>query len=394
MAISQASFPTPHARKYMKQLVGHWGHRFPVTHTPYEGWVPFSREKVCKLDAEDDVLRIRLSVADESRLPGFESMVEEHLRRFAFREDLPALQWLRGTGEDIPPFVEEEEHDDFGSEPTGELRDWTIRVGGRAVVLTYAEGPGDALLLFHGLGGSARSFAPVMAAFEEAGYRPIAVNMPGYGGSDPLRQDYPTPQELAAHIRGIMDEIALQQADVLGHSLGGVLAASLAHYHPERVGRMVLSSPPLGFGLGEPDTWPESMTRRVADLEEEGPVLYAQKRAAGLCSSAGASDEAVAMVREQMERLTPEGLRTASSLFARANLRGLLAGTDVPLHFLSAERDRIVPAEVVNEHAAATGGQVTLLAGVGHAGYCEDPGQFTKAALAALAQLPAPRAAI
>lgn len=389
MAISQASFPTPHAQRYMQQLCKHWGHRFPVTHTPYEGWIPFSAEKICKIDTDDDVLRIRLSIADDNQIGDFERMVEDHVRRFAFREEIPPLEWLRGVGENIPPFVEEDDDDEYSAEPTGEIRDWTIRVGGRAVVLTYAEGPGEALLLFHGLGGSARSFVPVLPALESAGYRPIAVNMPGYGGSDPLRQVYPTPAELADHMRNVMDEIALQRADVVGHSLGGVLAASLACHHPGRVGRMVLSSPPLGFGLGGPETWPESMTKRVSDLEEEGPVLYAQKRAAGLCASTGAPEEVVALVREQMERLTPEGLRTASSLFARADLRALLAGCATPYEFLSAELDRIVPAEVVNGHGAGLGRNVTLLEGVGHAAYAEAPGLFVEKVLAAFARLPA-----
>lgn len=392
MALSQTAVPTPNAQKYMQQLCTHWGHRFPVTFTPYEGWIPFSAEKVCKIDTEDDILRIRLSVADDSQIDGFEKMVEDHVRRFSFREDLPAFTWLRGVGDNIPPFVEDDDdHDEFSGEPTGELRDWTIRVGGKAVVLTYAEGPGEALLLLHGLGGSARSFAPVMAALEEGGYRPIAVNMPGYGGSDPLDQAYPTPAGLANHLRLVMDEIALQRADILGHSLGGVLAASLASFHPERVGRMVLSSPPAGFGLGEPETWPDSMTQRIRDLEQEGAVLYAQKRAAGLCASTGASDDAVALVREQMERLTPAGLRAASSLFARASLRDLLAGSHIPYAFLSAELDRIVPPAVIDEHDRVLGKTVTGLPGVGHAAYAEAPEAFAAAVLAAFGSLPAAR---
>ncbi|MFB9947441.1 alpha/beta fold hydrolase [Rhizobium puerariae] len=387
MAISQTTFTTPNAEKYLNQLCKHWNHRFPVTYTPYEGWIPFSAEKICKLDAEEGVLRIRLSLADSGQMEQFQNMVVEHLRRFAFREEPGQLIWSDGDEEDaasfatVPDFVEQE------VEATGILKDHAVRVSGRTVVMTYSEGPGRPLLLFHGLGGSARSFVPVMPALEAAGFRPVAVNMPGYRGSDRLYDDFPTLEQFAEHLRGLLDEIAIMRADILGHSLGGVLASTLAHFHPDRVDRMVLSSPPRGFGLGGPENWPEAHTKRIADLIAEGPELYAQKRAASLCAE-GADEPAVEAVRGEMARLTPEGLRAASSLYARADLHRLLAESTSPIHFLSGDRDRIVPANVVAEHGAVLGKAVTAMTGVGHAGYAEDSEQFAEAVIGGFTSLP------
>ena len=141
-----------------------------------------------------------------------------------------------------------------------------------------------------------------------------------------------------------------------------------------------------GSPLGEPETWPESQTKRVLDLMSEGPELYAQKRAPGLCAE-NASTEAIEAVRREMVRLTPEALRAASSLFARANLRGLLDGCTIPYCFLSADLDRIVPAATVMEHGVVLGKQVTPLIGVGHAAYVEDNSQFTQAVLAAFSEM-------
>lgn len=387
MAIAQTSFVTPHAEKYLQQLCKHWNHRFPVTYTPYEGWIPFSADKICKLDAEDGALRIRLSLADGAQLVQFKNMVAEHLRRFAFREDPGELAWSDGSDEDAASFATVPDFVEQSVEATGLLKDHTVRVSGKKVVLTYSEGPGRPLLLFHGLGGSAHSFTAVMPAFEADGFRPVSVNMPGYGGSDALADQFPTVEQFATHLHDLLDEMAVMRADILGHSLGGVLATALASTYPDRIERMVLSSPPLGFGLGAPDKWPEAQTKRVSDLITEGPELYASKRAAGLCAE-GANREAVEAVRREMARLTPEGLRAASSLYARADLRKMLADSNVPFQFLSGDRDRIVPATVVAEHAAALGKVVTEMKDVGHAGYVEDSDQFARVALAAFAAMP------
>lgn len=397
MPISQAHFATANAERYLQQLCKHWNHRFPVTYTPFEGWVPFSDKKICKLDAEEGVLRIRLSLADAAQLEQFKAMVENHLGRFAFREEPAALDWTDGDDGDAASFATVPDFIDEAGEPTGFLKDHVVRANGKKVVVTYSEGPGDPLLLFHGLGGSSHSFAAIMPDLEAAGFRPVAVNMPGYGGSDALDDEFPTIEQFSEHLANLLDEMAIMRADVLCHSLGGVMAAILASAHPERVKRMVLSSPPRGFGLGDPTTWPEAQTKRVLDLTSEGPELYAKKRAPGLCAE-NASDEAIEAVRREMARLTPEGLRAASSLFARSDLRALLDGSAVPFSFLSADLDRIVPAVIVAEHGSVLGKPVTPLVGVGHAAYVEDSKQFTQAVLAALSEmesqaldLPAPR---
>ncbi len=95
-AASTARVPTANGSRYLVQLCKHWTHRFP--HTTYadgEGRVPFGPDRACLFSADPDGLTMRLEVADPALLDRMESVVVEHLKRFAFREDFGEIAWTR-----------------------------------------------------------------------------------------------------------------------------------------------------------------------------------------------------------------------------------------------------------------------------------------------------------
>lgn len=84
---SIAQVKTPNASSYLRKLCQHWSHRFAVEFTAEQGTIQLP-QAVCRLEASADVLTVRLEVeegGDEARL---RQVVEEHIRRFAFREEL------------------------------------------------------------------------------------------------------------------------------------------------------------------------------------------------------------------------------------------------------------------------------------------------------------------
>jgi len=95
-----------------------------------------------------------------------------------------------------------------------------------------------AVLLLHGQPGSARDWDAVVAALGDRA-RPVVITRPGWDGITP-----PTDLEgnAQAAIRAL-DLARVQRALVVGHSLGGALAAWLAATRPERVAGLVLVSP-------------------------------------------------------------------------------------------------------------------------------------------------------
>jgi pimeloyl-ACP methyl ester carboxylesterase len=110
--------------------------------------------------------------------------------------------------------------------------------------LHYEEhGSGEPLILLHGGIGAGEMFAPILPALTE-GRRVITVDLQGHGGTAdvdrPLRAEH-----MADDIAALLDHLGLEQVDLMGYSLGGIVALRTAIQHPERVRRLVLVS--VGF---------------------------------------------------------------------------------------------------------------------------------------------------
>ncbi|CAA9892060.1 Alpha/beta hydrolase fold protein [Candidatus Methylobacter favarea] len=108
-------------------------------------------------------------------------------------------------------------------------------------------GQGTPVLLLHGAADSAQSWQWIMPhlASEHSLY---ALSLPGFGGSDQsARRDY-SPRRLTDFVLSFLDYLGLERVSVIGHSLGGLIAAHLSLQHPIRVVAMALiSSAGLGY---------------------------------------------------------------------------------------------------------------------------------------------------
>ncbi|HRD62798.1 MAG TPA: alpha/beta fold hydrolase [Nocardioides sp.] len=131
-------------------------------------------------------------------------------------------------------------------------------------------GAGLPLVLLHGggPGASARSnFESAIPRFATS-FRTIAVDMPGFGGSDkpPVVGNY--FRFAADHIVRVLDELGIDRVHLLGNSLGGGTATRLTLQHPERVGRLVLMGPGgLSYNLFHAD--PTEGVRRLTEFNLE-----------------------------------------------------------------------------------------------------------------------------
>ncbi|WP_438751655.1 DUF2218 domain-containing protein [Pararhizobium sp. O133] len=85
-------FATENGQKYLTQLCKHFAHKVDVTQDDDHGELRFS----CGtgfLHADPGGLNIRVRSPDEGNLADTKSVVEDHLLRFAFRENTGPLQW-------------------------------------------------------------------------------------------------------------------------------------------------------------------------------------------------------------------------------------------------------------------------------------------------------------
>jgi pimeloyl-ACP methyl ester carboxylesterase len=108
----------------------------------------------------------------------------------------------------------------------------------------YLMGRGRPLVMLHGLGATKVSLFPLMSELAE-GHRLIVPDLPGHGASGkPRRADY-SPRFYARVIRQLIDELGVEEAVVLGNSLGGRIALELALRSPGRVSAIVLLAPSI-----------------------------------------------------------------------------------------------------------------------------------------------------
>lgn len=113
-----------------------------------------------------------------------------------------------------------------------------VKVG--ALHVEYDEvGSGERpFVLVHGFSGSRDDFADVLESLGGLG-RTLVPDQRGHGGTTNPGEGY-TLDQLAADLTGFLDATGVGRCDLLGHSLGGMVALRWALAHPERLASLVL----------------------------------------------------------------------------------------------------------------------------------------------------------
>lgn len=214
-------------------------------------------------------------------------------------------------------------------------------------------GRGPAVLLVHGLGGFAESWRHNLPPLASAA-TVHAVDLPGFGRSAKPPAGYGLGF-FARALAAFMDELGLARASVVGHSLGGAVAAALALTRPARVERLALISAAVP-GFGYRPSWIYRLLAvpgvgEVLSLAGSAP-LY--KAALARCFHAPAAAEVDFFVEHAWAARTSLAARRAYL----ATLRGVrvdfetgaegwrraLATLEAPVLLIHGRQDRVVPA--------------------------------------------------
>jgi pimeloyl-ACP methyl ester carboxylesterase len=230
-------------------------------------------------------------------------------------------------------------------------------------------GSGRPLLLLHGAGGGA-NWLPFMTDLA-ARHDVIAPEHPGFGSSDtPDWLD--TIPDLANFYLDFMDQLGLTNVDLVGHSLGGWIAAELATRNTRRLASLTLVCA-AGInvkGVPKVDTFLSNDEQRVRDM------FHDQKCADEVMKHA---------LKPELEDINLKNRTITAKLIWQPRgydpqLAKWLHRIDVPTHIVWGANDRLYPKEYASAYQRLIpGSSVTVIPDCGHIPQVEQRQAFVAA---------------
>lgn len=237
--------------------------------------------------------------------------------------------------------------------------------------LHHLGGEGPLLVLIHGFGADRLGWAATAPAFF-ATHAVWAVELPAHGAADPGAE---TPATIAAEVADALADLPGPRA-LVGHSLGGAVAAHVAAARPDEVSDLVLIAP---GGLGA--DLDAGFLTGFADLRTPEAALAHLRRLV-------VRDRLItpAMAAHVLAHLDLPGRRAALAAQARA----LIAAPPPPLPHMArviwGAEDRVNPPDPV--FLAGLGTRALVLPGTGHLPQVEAAGRVNRALAGWLGQAP------
>lgn len=111
---------------------------------------------------------------------------------------------------------------------------------------------GRPILLIHGTGAWSEIWRETMVALSGAGFRVVAIDVPPFGFSEkPVGPEMYTRDKQAVRVKGVLDALEIKKATIVAHSVGGRPGVETALLFPERVEKLIVVDPALGFQSNE-----------------------------------------------------------------------------------------------------------------------------------------------
>jgi pimeloyl-ACP methyl ester carboxylesterase len=224
--------------------------------------------------------------------------------------------------------------------------------GIRTIVQTAGEG--ETLVVFHGA-GTVTGFESLLPLAER--FRLVVPHHPGFGSSG----DDPTVsriEDYARHYLDLFDQLDIREMSLVGHSMGGYLAATFAIDQSERIRRLVLAAP-LGLRV------PEHPTTDIFTIPAD--ELLEHLAVDGSIFEGRVPDPPTPEFLAQAYRETTSAARILWERSYDPRLPRWLHRLTMPTLLLWGDADRIVPVEQIDVWADhVRGAERRILPGVGH----------------------------
>ncbi|MHB8719067.1 MAG: alpha/beta fold hydrolase [Candidatus Dormibacteria bacterium] len=244
---------------------------------------------------------------------------------------------------------------------------WVQRPWGRLCVRTAGSGP--PILLLHGLGGSGRYWESLARQFTRT-HTIIAPDLGGFGKSDKPHVTYDLDFHLANIDAAVAHASPGSPITVIGHSFGGVLAATWASRHTERVQRLALVAAPYpdGSTTMEDRLLHDRVTRAMA---RGTTVSYAVHVVMGVMAAVvvpllHSSSVPREVMSDYMRHTIRSYVGSLHSVLLGPDITPLLHPLEIPMLLVYGSEDREATLESADRYQQALGGGNLLVINGGH----------------------------
>ncbi|RLF16554.1 MAG: alpha/beta hydrolase [Thermoprotei archaeon] len=247
------------------------------------------------------------------------------------------------------------------------------------VKVSYREsGGGEPVVVFvHGALGSSLTWVYQLKAAKEGGFKALALDLPGHGESEDLVGEVDIAR-LAEIVEKFMDALGVERAVLVGHSMGGAIAMTMAVDHPQRLSGLVLANTGAKLGV---------LPEILEGLEKD----YQRTVAEVIAPLAFSRRTDPKLVEASIAEMLKVPLHVALRNFKACNsfdLRSKLGEVRAPTLIIAGDEDRLTPlkwAEYLRNNIE--GARLKVIEGCGHIAMLEKPLEFNRALMDFLARL-------
>jgi pimeloyl-ACP methyl ester carboxylesterase len=234
-----------------------------------------------------------------------------------------------------------------------------------------------AVLMLHGFGSSLHTWEPWAQELSKD-LRVIRIDLPGSGLSNPDPDGDYADNHTIQIILALLDQLKVNKISVIGHSMGGRIAWTLAATHPERVSKLVLISPDgfasQGFEYGKAPVVPTTIHLMQYTLPK---WLLRMNLAPAYANANTMTDERSARYHDLMR--SPGSRKALIARMQQTKLADpipLLKCIAAPTLLLWGKEDHFIPFANSQDYVNAIPvNRLVALKGVGHVPHEEDPEQ-------------------
>jgi pimeloyl-ACP methyl ester carboxylesterase len=250
-----------------------------------------------------------------------------------------------------------------------------VKLGLKSGNISYQDqGKGPAVLLIHAFPLNSRMWESEIAALSGR-FRVIAPDVRGFGDSQPPSAW--TMEDMADDLNEFLDKLGVQDASIVGVSMGGYIALTFWSKYPNRVRQLVHSN---SRARADNDTEKAARNEMIAALEQSGSAILPDRMLPRLLQP-NPIPEVARNVRNMIQQAN--GAAAAYAVMAmrdRMDFSTLLHRVACPMMVIAGENDVIIRVEEARAIAdAVSGGVFVKIPNSGHLSNLENPEAYISA---------------